>query len=132
MKDKVFFDTNVLIYAFAKDDPRAEKAEALLASGGLIGVQTLHEFVATAVRKLAMSWEEVLEALTAIRILCPSPLPITVETHDTALRIAGLYRYRIYDSLVIAAALEASCSTLYSEDMQDGQVIEGLRIRNPF
>jgi len=130
--DKAFFDTNVLIYAFAEDDPRTEAAEALLSRGGVLGVQTLNEFVAIAVRKLAMSWEEVLGALSALRILCPSPMPITVETHDTALRIAGQYRYHIYDSLIIAAALEASCSTLYSEDMQDGQVIEGLTIRNPF
>jgi predicted nucleic acid-binding protein len=129
---EAFFDTNVLIYAFAEDDPRAEIAEALLARGGVVGVQILNEFVAIAVRKLAMSWDEVLEALNALRILCPSPMPITVETHDTALRIAARYRYHIYDSLVIAAALEASCGTLYSEDMRDGQMIESLTIRNPF
>jgi predicted nucleic acid-binding protein len=129
---EAFFDTNVIIYAFAEDDPRTDAAEALLARGGVLGVQTLNEFVAIAVGKLAMSWEEVLEALSALRTLCPSPVPVTVETHDTALRIAGQYRYHIYDSLVIAAALEASCRTLYSEDMQDGQVIEGLIIRDPF
>jgi predicted nucleic acid-binding protein len=129
---RAFFDTNVLIYAFAKDDPRTEVAEALLARGGVLGVQTLNEFVAVAVRKLAMPWQDVLQALAEMRILCPSPRPITVETHDTAIRIAGQYRYHIYDSLVIAAALEASCSILYTEDMQDGQVIEGLTIHNPF
>ena len=130
--DKAFFDTNVLIYAFAKDDPRAETAETLLAGGGVVGVQVLNEFVAVAVGRLAIPWEEVLEALRAIRVLCPSPVPLTVETHDTALGLAGRYGYHIYDSLVIAAALEASCSTLYSEDMHDGQVIGGLTIRNPF
>ncbi len=130
--DKAFFDTNVLIYAFAQGDPRAEVAEKLLAAGGVIGVQTLNEFVAVAVRKLAMPWEEVLEALGAIRVLCPLPVPLTVETHEAALRIAGRYGYHIFDSLVIAAALDACCSTLYSEDMQDGAVIEGLAIRNPF
>jgi predicted nucleic acid-binding protein len=49
-----------------------------------------------------------------------------------ALRLASRYQYHIYDSLVIAAALQAACSILYSEDMRDGQVIEGLTIRNPF
>jgi predicted nucleic acid-binding protein len=93
MKDKPFFDTNVLIYALATDDPRAEIAEELLAGGGVVGVQTLNEFVAVAVRKLAMPWEEVLEALNAIRVLCPSPVPVTVETHDTALRIVGQHGY---------------------------------------
>lgn len=130
--DRAFFDTNVLLYAFARNDPRAAIAESLLAEGGVLGVQTLNEFVAVAVRKLAMPWKEVLEALSALRALCPSPAPITVQTHETALRITGRYGYHIYDSLVIAAALEASCNTLFSEDLQDGQRIEGLTISNPF
>jgi predicted nucleic acid-binding protein len=130
--DAWFFDTNVLIYAFAKDDARAKIAEGLLARGGRVGVQNLNEFVDVAVRKLAMPWKEVLEALNVIRVLCPSPVPLTVQTHDAALRISGRYGYHIYDSLVISAALEARCGTLYSEDLKDGQVIDGLTIRNPF
>jgi predicted nucleic acid-binding protein len=122
----------VLIYAFAKDDPRAKIAEGLLARGGTIGVQNLNEFVNVAVRKLAMPWKEVVQALGVIRVLCPSPVPLTLRTHDAALRISGRYGYHIYDSLVIAAALEAGCGTLYSEDMKDGQVIEDLTLRNPF
>jgi predicted nucleic acid-binding protein len=128
----VFFDTNVLIYAFAKDDPRAEIAESLLAAGGMVGVQILNEFASVAVRKMAMPWKEVLVALDAVRGLCPSPVPLTIEIHDAALRITEQTGYHIYDSLVIAAALEADCDTLYSEDMRDGHVIEGLTIRNPF
>src|SRR5713226_3864390 len=96
--DRAFFDTNVLIYAFAKNDPRTEAAETLLGGGGVVGVQTLNEFVAVAVRKLAMPWEGVLEALSALRVLCPSPVPLTVRTHVAALRIVGRYRYGIYDS----------------------------------
>lgn len=131
-EDRAFFDTNVLIYAFAKDDPRADAAQALLARGGVVGVQTLNEFVSVAVRKLRMPWPEVLDALGAIRVLCATCIPLTIETHDLALRLSSRYRYHIYDSLVIAAALQASCHTLYSEDMRDGQSIEGLTIRNPF
>jgi len=130
--DKVFFDTNVLIYAFAKDDPRTETAELLLAGGGLVGIQTLNEFVAVAVRKLAMPWKDVLAAVKAIRVLCPSPVPVTIATHDTALGIVGRHGCHIYDALMIAAALSASCRTLYSEDMHHGQAIGGLTIRNPF
>jgi predicted nucleic acid-binding protein len=98
----------------------------------MLGVPTLNEFVAVAVRKLGRPWEEVLEALSAIRVLFPSPVPLTVQTHDAVLRIAGRYGYHIYDSLVIAAALEARCTTLFSEDMNDGQTMEGLTIRDPF
>ncbi len=130
--NRAFFDTNVLIYAFAKDDPRTDVAEALLEEGGVVGVQTLNEFVAVVIRKLMMPWDEVLEALHAIRVLCPSPVPLTIETHDTALRIAARHGYHIHDSLMIAAALQGSCATFYSEDMHDGQVIDGLAIRNPF
>jgi predicted nucleic acid-binding protein len=130
--DKAFFDTNLIIYAFAKDDPRAEAAEALLAAGGVISVQVLNEFVAVALRKLAMPWNDILAALDAILILCPLPVPLTIETHQIALGIARKHKYHIYDALVIASALEASCTTLYSEDLQDGQAIGGLTIRNPF
>jgi predicted nucleic acid-binding protein len=132
MKGDAFFDTNILVYAYAKNDARAEIAEVLLARGGTVGVQNLNEFVNVAVRKLAMPWKEVVEALDVIRVFCPSPVPLTVRTHDEALRISGRYRYHIYDSLVIAAALEARCGTLYSEDLKDGQTIEGLTVRNPF
>ena len=82
---------------------------------------------------MRMPWEDVIEALDAIRILFPSPMPITVDTHETALKIAQQYGLGIYDALIAAAALEANCSTLYSEDLQDGQVIvQRLTIRNPF
>jgi predicted nucleic acid-binding protein len=133
MPDRAFFDTNVLIYALAQNDPRSTRAEELLASGGVLSVQILNEFVSVAQRKILMSWSEITEALDAIRILCPSPLPITVETHEAALKIVEKYGYRIYDALVVAAALESACAILYSEDLRDGQTIEGkLTIRNPF
>ena len=132
MNDRSFFDTNVILYAFRQDDPRGRMAESLLAAGGIVSVQILNEFVAVARRKLDKSWEEVGRALAIIRVFCPDPLPINIDTHERALQIAERYGYSIYDSLVIAAALHANASVLYSEDMQHGQVIEGLTIRNPF
>ena len=132
-KNKDFLDTNVLIYAVAKNDPRASKAEALLASGGIVSVQSLNEFASVARRKLGMSWKEVNEFLDLICILCPDPVPISLDTHKAALAIAERYGYGIYDALVASAALEAGCRTLYSEDLQDGQIINRqLTIRNPF
>lgn len=133
MRGRPFFDTNVLIYAVAEDDPRNTRAEELLASGGVISVQVLNEFVSVARRKILMPWTEVLEALRSFRILCPSPLPLTVEIHEVSLKIAEALGYNIYDALVVAAALEAGCTVLYSEDLQDGQIInQRLTIRNPF
>ncbi|HEY4978786.1 MAG TPA: PIN domain-containing protein [Candidatus Acidoferrum sp.] len=133
MPAKAFFDTNVLIYAVAQDDPRSTQAEELLASGGVLSVQILNEFVSVARRKILMSWSDVTEALNAFRVLCPSPLPITIKLHEAALKIAEKHGYNIYDALVVAAALETGCATLYSEDLHDGQTIDGqLTIRNPF
>jgi predicted nucleic acid-binding protein len=133
MPDKVFFDSNVLIYAMVSGDSRRERAQQLIANGGTISVQVLNEFVAIARRKMRMPWEEVIEAVEAIRILFPSPVAITVAAHETALKIAQQYGFGIYDALIASSALEGHCSTLYSEDLQDGQIVEGrLTIRNPF
>jgi predicted nucleic acid-binding protein len=133
MPAKDFLDTNVLIYAVAKNDPRALKAETLLASGGVVSVQSLKEFASVARRKLGMSWKEVKELLDLICILCPDPVPVSLDTHRGALAIAEKYGYSIYDALIASAALEAGCKTLYSEDLQDGQIINRqLTIRNPF
>lgn len=132
MNDKPFFDTNVILYAFRQDDPRGQVAETLLAAGGTLSVQVLNEFVAVARRKLDKSWEEVRRALEILRVFCSEAVPLTVETHDKAVHIAERYGYSIFDSLIIAAALHAGARTLYSEDMQDGQAIDGITIRNPF
>jgi predicted nucleic acid-binding protein len=131
--NKDFFDTNVLIYAVVENDPRASKAEALLASGGMVSIQSLNEFVSVARRKLGMSWKQIKEFLDIICALCPKPVPISLDTHTGALAIAEKYGYSIYDALIVSSALKAGCKTLYSEDLQDGQIINRqLTIRNPF
>jgi len=133
MRVEAFFDTNVLIYAIALDDPRNARAEELLASGGTVSVQVLNEFVSVARGKILMPWREVKRALEVFRVLFPSSLPITMETHEAALKVAEHHGFGIYDALVVAAALQVGCKVLYSEDFQDGQTIDGrLTIRNPF
>jgi len=127
-----FLDTNVLIYAFT-DDPRNQKAQELLGKGCVIGVQVLNEFTNVARRKLGMTWEELREALSSILIVCPTVLPMDLDIHSDALAIAERYGFRIFDALMIASALHGGCEILWSEDMQDGMVIDGrLRIANPF
>lgn len=133
MSDKAFFDTNVLVYVVGQKDERTPKADALVANGGVISVQVLNELASVSRRKLGMSWEEIGDALAAIRVPCPSPMPLTIDTHDAGVRIAAKYGFQFYDALIAAAALEAECTTLYSEDFQNGQLIEGrLTVRNPF
>ncbi len=129
----VFFDSNVLVYTLAADDPRAAVAVTLLAQGGTVSVQVLNEFANVAYRKMKLSWAEVSEALASLCILCAPPLPLTVATHEAALAIATRYQFSFYDALIVASALEADCTMLFSEDMQDGQVIDGrLTIQDPF
>ena len=133
MSASAFFDTNVFVYAVVQDDPRSQQAEELIAEGGTVSVQVLNEFVDAVRRKAKMPWDEVRFAIENIKVLCPDPLPVTLDTHKEALTIAEKYGYGIYDALMVASALEARCTILYSEDMQDGQVIDGrLTIRNPF
>jgi predicted nucleic acid-binding protein len=134
MSASAFFDTNVLVYAVVvQDDSRSQQAEDLIAEGGTVSVQVLNELAAVARRKTKMPWEEVRFAIQNVKALCPDPLPITLDTHREALAIAERYGYKIYDALMVASALEARCTILYSEDMQNGQVIDQrLTIRNPF
>lgn len=129
---KPFFDTNILLYLLSGDSDKADRAEAVLAKGGIISVQVLNEFASVASRKLNMSYSEIRDALTIIRRVCKVE-SMTLQTHELGLQIAERYGFSIYDSLIIAAALIAECGTLYSEDLQNGQVIDGrLVIQNPF
>ncbi len=127
-----FIDTNIVVYAFT-DDPRSERALALLGKGCMISVQVLNEFANVARRKLGMSWAEVDDASASIRTLCPTILPLDIDTHLLAMDIAKRHKLSVFDALVIAAALQGGCETLWSEDMHHGLMIEDrLRISNPF
>jgi len=127
-----FFDTNVLVYLASGDVAKADRAEATLAKGGSISVQVLNELANVARRKMQMSWDETHAFLNMLRGLL-TVHPLTVETHETGLRLAERYGLSIYDSMIAASALDAGCDTLWSEDMQHGMKLdEGLRIANPF
>ena len=126
-----FFDTNVLLYLLSKDAAKADRAEALLTSGGVVSVQVLNEFASVASRKLAMTIAEIREILSTIRAAC-AVMPLDSETHDLGLDMAERHRFSIYDALIVAAAVRAGCAILYTEDLQQGQIIEKLQIQNPF
>ena len=129
---ETFFDTNVLLYLLSEDAAKADRAEELIASGGVISVQVLNEFAAVTSRKLGMSWGEIRDILLPIRAVCEIEA-VTVETHDRGIEIAERYGFSFYDAMIVASALRGGCKTLYSEDLQQGQVIDRqLRIRNPF
>ncbi len=128
---KHFIDTNVVVYALLSADPRRLIAGSLLASS-TISVQVLNELVSTAKRKYRVNWEQIRYELQVLKTLCASIVALTKETHELAVDLAERYGFSIYDANIIAAALITGCETLYSEDMQDGQQIGTLTIRNPF
>lgn len=132
MSARSFFDTNVLLYLASSETAKADRAEALLEPGGVMSVQVLNEIANVARRKMGLSWPETHGFLDTIREVL-TVNPVTVEIHEAGLRLAEQYKLSVYDAMIAAAALDAGCDTLWSEDMQDGAVLDGrLRIRNPF
>jgi predicted nucleic acid-binding protein len=126
-----FFDTNVLVYLASGDNAKADRAEALIATGGVISVQVLNEFPNVARRKMRMSWADLREFLDLLRGLL-AVHPLTVEVHETGIALAERYDLSMYNAMIAASAFHAGCDTLWSEDMQDGMIFAGgLKIINP-
>jgi predicted nucleic acid-binding protein len=128
---RAFFDTNILIYA-QQSGAKADKARAVLAAGGALSVQVLNEFVAVSRRKLGKDWGEIGAAIDDILALVDPPVPLTLALHTAARGLAGAHDVSFYDALIVVAAREAKCNTLYSEDMQNGRAFDGLVVTNPF
>lgn len=132
MTERVFFDSNVLLYMLSEDVDKADRAEVLLAGGGTISVQVLNELTLAGRRKFRMDWGGIDQFLVPVRSLCEIK-PMTEDTYDLGRTLAERHQFPIYDAMIVAAALLAGSDTLYSEDMHDGLLVDGrLRIRNPF
>ncbi len=126
-----FFDTNIFIYAFL-DSTKRERALEVLSEGGLISIQVLNEFANVALKKRKRSWPEIEAALGVICARFPTIVPLTFETHAVGVALARDHGLSIYDAMIVAAALEAGCDTLFSEDMQHQRTFGDMRIVNPF
>ncbi|MGO4813455.1 PIN domain-containing protein [Cupriavidus sp. 2MCAB6] len=98
----------------------------------VISVQVLNEVTNVCLRKLGMDWDEVGQFLDVVKSLC-HVMPLTVEVHELALRVAERQGLAFYDARNVAAASIEGCQTLYSEDMHHGSILEdSLTLRNPF
>lgn len=126
-----FLDTNVLVYLASDDEVKAGQAETLVAQGGIVSVQVLNELANVARRKMRMSWRETRALLEPIAELL-EVRALTAGTHLTGLRLAERYELSVYDAMIVAAAIEADCETLWSEDLHDGLRVGRLRVLNPF
>ena len=128
---RVFFDTNVVLYLLSADERKADRAEALLAEGGVVSVQVLNEAASVCRRKLKLPWPEVRELLDVVKACC-EVMPLALDTHQRALDLAERYQLSLYDALICAAAQNADVAVLYTEDLQDGLALGGLKVCNPF
>ena len=104
----------------------------MLAEGGVIGVQVLNEFTSVAQRKLRWRWEDIVAALAVIEDLLGPARPLTAAIHAQAVALARNHELPFYDALIVAAAADAGCRELLSEDMQHGRRFGALTIANPF
>ena len=136
--DKVFLDTNILVYAHdvSAGDKHAialRIMEDLWNSGfGVLSTQVLQEFFATATKKIPKPLS-VLEAKKIIRVLLKWDVVVNDgESLLEAIEIHLRYKYSFWDAMIIEAALRGNASLLLSEDLSDGQIINGVTIKNPF
>ena len=134
MPAKVFLDSNVLIYVYSEDE--SEKAELALQCAqepdAWISTQVLNEVSNVLRRKKKQAYTDILNVIHELQSNF-QVTTVTTQTIEQALLLGERYRYSYFDSLMLASALEQGCTVLYSEDMQHGQIIEGLlRIVDPF
>ena len=129
---RIFLDSNVMIYAYFKQDEKKQRvSKQLISQNAIISTQVLQELTNILYRKMSVDYDIVRSILQE----CLKNCDLNTNTSDTvfrALDIAERYGFSFYDCLIIAAALESKCTTLYSEDMQHNQHIENLTIKNPF
>ena len=130
-------DTNVIIYSLDASNPtKHQRSEQLVRSGiryraCCISQQVVQETLNVAVRKLGFSRDDAKSLLNQVLLPLYKTIPVN-SLYRQGLDIRFRYQYSFYDSLIIAAALEMGCKTLYSEDLQHGHKIKQLTIRNPF
>ena len=139
MKDRYFLDTNILIYSFDKTNPSKQAIakglinKSLKTGLGCISYQVMQEFLNASTRKFVkpLSINEANEYLSKVMNPLCEVFP-TIELYSKSLEIMERWKYSFYDSLIITAAIQAGCKTIFTEDLQDGQQIQSVTISNPF
>ncbi len=134
MSSKVFFDTNILLYAHDKRDPmKQQRALDLILFHGnsiVVSTQVLQEFFVAATGKLGipdLETKEIIRAWSRCEVVGIDPSRI-----QEAIDIRILNRISFWDALILSAASSANCTTLLTEDLNDGQMISGVQVGNPF
>ena len=136
-KTKVFFDSNILVYfADSADPPKQQIAEnliknAVINDNGVISTQSLQEFFAATTRKLLCTKEkakEYVENFSDSFTVEQVSVPLILK----AINISIKNQFSFWDSLILSAAIQSGCIICYSEDLTNGQIVEGVKVVNPF
>ena len=138
MKDRVFLDTNILVYAYDRHDPRKQGiAQSLLIDGmenesAALSVQVLGEFfnVVTRQIKQPMTTDEAKEAIELFSNLLIQEIDLAMV--ERAIDTHKIYRISYWEALIVSAAERAGCKRILSEDWNDGQLYHSIPISNPF
>lgn len=132
MTGRSFADNNVVVYAEASAGEQSKRARLIMEATPVVSTQVLNESLAVLIRKNGFSRDEAHEVVDSLIDLC-EVVPVDAPTVREAMRLASRYDLQHWDALIVASALAADCETLYSEDMQHGQVFDGrITVTNPF
>ena len=127
-----FADTNIVVYAVGLYSEQRTKARRILAEGVTVSAQVINETVNVLTRKQGISLPIAHEIAESLLKLC-QVVPVDAQTIGIAISLTRRYQLSHWDSLIVAAALQSGCETLYSQDMQHGQIFDAqLKVVNPF
>ena len=133
MNRKIALDTNVLVYCHSNAEPeKQETATSFFALCPVISTQVLSEYINVVKRKLKLPKDEIMDVCMLNLEMCILQ-PVSFTTLKYARRLLDWYDFQLFDSIVVASALEANCHILYSEDLHHGLLVENrMKIINPF
>ena len=137
MSDKQFFDSNILVYLQDSSEPqKLQKARSLFAEcsrehSAVISTQCLQEFYNITTNKLKQDKRIIKQVIHNYALYMPV-VQITPALIEQAIDISIEAQISFWDSLILSAAVSAGCTVLYSEDLNNGQIIHGVTVRNPF
>jgi len=135
MQGKVFLDTNVIIYLFSiKDEAKKARAFDVINENNCVtSIQAINESTNVWLKKFGMNSKTIASLLESIELICDDILSVQRETIESAILLHERYGFSYFDCLMLASALEGDCDIIFTEDMNNGQVInETLKIVNPF
>jgi len=135
MSDKAFLDTNIIIYFYSEDDDKKRSIanQVLNDYDCVTSIQAMNEFSNVMFRKFSWDATQIKAHLDNIEMVCDEVLPIHRSTINNALALKDRYGFSYFDCLMLASALEGACHVIFTEDMNDGQIINNtLKMSNPF